>query len=54
MLSEGQIAEKGDHLTLLAKEGLYASMWAHQQESEHSLKKIKHTSSNQTPKAVAR
>jgi ATP-binding cassette subfamily B protein len=27
VLRDGQVAERGDHTTLLAKGGLYASMW---------------------------
>ena len=32
VLSEGQIAERGDHRSLLAKGGLYADMWKRQAE----------------------
>jgi ABC-type transport system involved in Fe-S cluster assembly fused permease/ATPase subunit len=34
VLDNGQIAERGDHQTLLAKGGLYAGMWARQREAE--------------------
>lgn len=34
VLSDGRIAERGRHADLLAKDGLYASMWRRQQEGE--------------------
>jgi ATP-binding cassette subfamily B protein len=34
LLSEGQIVERGDHDSLLAKQGLYADMWKRQQHKE--------------------
>jgi ATP-binding cassette subfamily B protein len=34
VLEAGQIAERGTHPELLAKNGLYAGMWARQQEAE--------------------
>ena len=30
VLDDGQIIEEGNHKKLLAKKGLYASLWAHQ------------------------
>ncbi|OAO00593.1 ABCB family ABC transporter ATP-binding protein/permease [Parasphingorhabdus sp.] len=34
VLSEGRIAERGDHRTLLAKQGLYSDMWRRQAEEK--------------------
>ena len=33
VLDQGRIVERGDHLTLLAKSGVYAQMWQRQQEA---------------------
>ncbi len=33
VLRDGQIAERGTHLRLLAKQGLYAQMWNRQREA---------------------
>ena len=43
MLDDGLIVERGDHATLLRKNGLYASMWNRQrvvQEAEERLRKV--------------
>ena len=37
VLSEGRVAESGTHGQLLAKEGLYAEMWARQQTEKNSV-----------------
>ena len=31
VLDQGRVAERGNHATLLRKDGLYAEMWARQQ-----------------------
>lgn len=36
VLNQGQVAESGTHSELLAKNALYAEMWARQQTDEHS------------------
>ena len=33
MLEDGRIAERGDHASLLERQGIYAAMWARQQEA---------------------
>jgi ATP-binding cassette, subfamily B, heavy metal transporter len=40
VLSEGTIAERGTHYQLLAKGGLYASMWNRQREAEAAREKL--------------
>lgn len=40
VLSDGQIAERGTHAELLDAQGLYAKMWARQQENEEAAKKL--------------
>jgi ATP-binding cassette subfamily B protein len=36
VLDQGRIAEQGNHIALIAKRGLYAEMWARQQEERES------------------
>jgi ABC-type transport system involved in Fe-S cluster assembly fused permease/ATPase subunit len=36
VLEQGQIAERGSHAALIAKQGLYAEMWARQREERES------------------
>jgi ATP-binding cassette subfamily B protein len=40
VLDQGQIAERGTHGELLAKEGLYASMWNRQREAEAARERL--------------
>ncbi len=40
VLEQGEIVERGDHHTLLAKNGLYASMWNRQREAEEAREKL--------------
>ena len=44
VLKSGEIAERGTHAALLAKDGLYASMWNRQREAtqaEEHLKQVR-------------
>jgi len=40
VLDQGRIAERGTHAALLAKGGLYASMWSRQREAEKAREKL--------------
>jgi ATP-binding cassette, subfamily B, heavy metal transporter len=40
VLDDGQIVERGTHYALLAKNGLYASMWNRQREAEEAREKL--------------
>jgi len=40
VLEHGHIAERGTHPALLAKGGLYASMWNRQREAEEAREKL--------------
>lgn len=42
VMNEGKIAETGTHNELLAKQGLYAQLWAQRNEQEHADKAAKH------------
>ena len=53
VLNEGRVAERGNHSALLEKNGLYSSMWRHQQEEKIIAQEIKNNPSIQTPNAVA-
>jgi ATP-binding cassette subfamily B protein len=53
VLSQGQVAERGNHSTLLEKNELYASMWKHQQERDHASEALEQISSIKTPKEAA-
>lgn len=41
VLEAGQIAERGTHGDLLAKDGLYASMWARQREADEAEERLR-------------
>jgi ATP-binding cassette, subfamily B, heavy metal transporter len=41
VLEKGVIAERGTHQVLLAKDGIYASMWNRQRESDEALETLK-------------
>jgi ATP-binding cassette subfamily B protein len=40
VLEQGEIVERGNHHALLAKNGLYASMWNRQREAEEAREKL--------------
>ena len=40
MLDQGEIVERGTHYQLLAKKGLYESMWNRQREAEEAREKL--------------
>ena len=40
VLDQGEIVERGTHYALLAKSGLYASMWNRQREAEEAREKL--------------
>ncbi|HEY6833736.1 MAG TPA: ABC transporter ATP-binding protein/permease [Pseudolabrys sp.] len=40
VLDQGEIVERGTHYVLLAKNGLYASMWSRQREAEEAREKL--------------
>ena len=40
VLDQGRIAERGTHGVLLAKGGLYASMWNRQREAEEARERL--------------
>ena len=41
VLEAGEIAERGTHLDLLDKDGLYASMWARQREADEAEERLR-------------
>jgi ATP-binding cassette subfamily B protein len=58
VLDQGQIVERGTHGALLAKDGLYASMWNRQREAEEARERLARTGEiepapNRNPPPVA-
>ena len=43
VLDQGEIVEQGTHLELLAKGGLYASLWARQREADAARERLAHS-----------
>ena len=42
VLKEGEVAEQGTHTELIAQKGVYAQMWAQQQEAEQARELLDH------------
>ena len=51
VLDKGLIAERGSHLSLLRKKGIYARLWSRQQEAEEARKKLAANMDARGPKA---
>ena len=50
VLDQGRIVERGTHAALLARSGLYASMWNRQREAEAAREKLAQVNDdNDTP-----
>jgi len=54
VLEAGKIAERGTHLELLDKEGLYASMWARQREADEAEERLRAARENDDLGVVTR
>jgi ABC-type transport system involved in Fe-S cluster assembly fused permease/ATPase subunit len=48
VLDRGEIVERGTHMALLAKGGLYASMWNRQREAEEARERLARASEEET------
>jgi ATP-binding cassette subfamily B protein len=49
VLDQGEIVERGTHYALLAKDGLYASMWNRQREAEEAREKLARAGEDAAP-----
>ena len=49
VLDAGRIVERGDHAALLEQAGVYASMWARQQEAQKAIATLEKTGEVITP-----
>ena len=49
VLDRGEIVEQGKHLELLAKGGLYASLWARQREADEARERLAHALDEEGP-----
>jgi len=48
VLDQGEIVERGTHFALIAKNGLYASMWNRQREAEEAREKLARVAEDET------
>ena len=54
VLDQGEIVEQGTHVALLARGGLYASLWARQREAEEARERLVQTSDTPQSRAAER
>jgi ABC-type transport system involved in Fe-S cluster assembly fused permease/ATPase subunit len=53
VLDQGEIVEQGTHLDLLAKGGLYASLWARQRQADEARERLAHALDELPPSRAA-
>jgi ATP-binding cassette subfamily B protein len=53
VLDQGEIVERGTHVELLAKGGLYASLWARQREADEARERLAHALEEERPDSRA-
>jgi len=53
VLDQGKIVEQGTHLELLAKGGLYASLWERQREADEARERLAHALEDEPPSRAA-